>query len=135
MSLLDDIRAYLIGKGLVEGSTGWSCYISFMPDETDQCVSLFDSGGYPADTLGRENERPTFQVRIRGARWAYPTTRDKWKAIFDALQDAQQGSLAVSPDPLASYVYIQAMQTGPLTFTDSNGRPNLTSNWRVMKTR
>jgi hypothetical protein len=132
---LEDIRSYLIAKGLVAGSTGWPCFISFMPDDQDLCVAVFDSGGYPADTIGRENERPTFQVRIRGSRFDYAAAKAKWQAIFDALQDAQAGSAGVSPDPLEGYIYIQAMQTGPLTFNDSNGRPNLTSNWRVMRTK
>jgi hypothetical protein len=133
--LLQDIRNYLIGKGLVEGSTGWPCYIMFMPDDQNLCVGLFESGGYPADTLGRENERLTFQTRVRGTRFEYPAAQAQWKAIFDALQDAQQGSLGTSPDPLAGYTFIQAMQQGPLSFNDSNGRPNLCSNWRVMRAR
>lgn len=133
--LLDDIKAYLAGKGLVDGATGWPCYIAFMPDDTDKCVGLFDSGGYPPDTLGRENERLTFQCRVRGVRFEYPEAHAEWKAIFDALQDAQEGSLAASPDPLAGYTYIQAMQQGPLHANDTNGRPNLSSNWRVMRAR
>jgi hypothetical protein len=132
--LLDNIRDYLTAKGLVGGATGWPCYIGYCPDDQAQVVAVFSTGGYSADTLGRENLKLTFQTRVRAGRLDYATAYAKWQAIFDALQDAKAG-LVGSPDPLVGYAYIQAMQQGPLQFNDANGRPNLTSNWRVMKAR
>jgi hypothetical protein len=125
---------YLTVAGIVGGGTGWPCYVGYMPDDIPQTVAVFPTGGYPADTLGRENLRPTCQVRVRAARLSYAVARAKWQAIFDALQDAKPG-LVGSPDPLKGYAFIQAMQTAPLQFNDANGRPNFTSNWRAMLTR
>jgi hypothetical protein len=134
MALETDVHDYLTALGLVGGATGWPCYVGYMPDDSAQTVAVFPTGGYPADTLGRENIRVTCQVRVRAARLDYATARAKWQALFDALQDAGPGMVG-SPDPLESYAYIQAMQQGPLQFNDANGRPNFTSNWRAMKAR
>jgi hypothetical protein len=132
---LDSVRDYLISLGVVGGVTGWPCYIGLFPDDQDRCVGIFPTGGYPADTLARENERLTFQTRVRAGRFDFPIAFAKWEEIFNALQDAQEGSWPTSPDPLEGFVFVQAMQQGPLQFNDSNGRVNMTSNWRVLRVR
>jgi len=129
--LLDDIRSYLIAQGVVQSGTSiplppWPCFEGYVTDDQDQTVALFETGGYPADTLGRENERVTFQVRVRAARLDYSTARAKWLAIFNALQDSI---------PAPGYAFVQAMHYGPMHFNDDKGRPNLTANFRVMKAR
>lgn len=131
--ILDDVRAYLVALGVVEGSSGWKCYAGVMPDDQDQCVGLFFGGGLPADTLGRENERGYFMLRVRASRWRVDAAHARWKVLFDALQDAQRGLL--SPDPLASVTYVQAVATAPNQFNDANGRPNLTTNFKYLRDR
>jgi hypothetical protein len=129
--LLDDIATYLTAQGAV--SAGWSLYKGFMPDDSiAQVIAIFETGGYPADTLGRENENVTFQLRVRGARLDYPTVRAKWKQCFDLLQDAQQ--TAGSPVLLAGYAFIQALHFGPLAFSDAKYL-NMTANFKVKKSR
>jgi hypothetical protein len=129
--LLDDIKAYLVAQGAV--SAGWSIFEGFMCDDSDQTIGLFETGGFPADTLGRENEDVTFQSRVRAHKLDYATGRAKWQIIFDLLQDARQTS--GSPVLLPGYIFIQAAHYGPLCWTDKGGRPNFTSNWRVKKAR
>lgn len=130
MSLLDDVRAYLINQGVVEGSTGWPCYVGFMPNDQDHTVGLFDTGGGPRDTLGAENRRLTFQTRVRGAAWEYTACRAQWQVIFNALQDA--AATGGSPLLLPKVVFLQAVQVGPLAFNDDLHRPNMTTNWRAL---
>lgn len=127
--LLDDIRAYLIAQGVV--STGWKLYEGIMPDDSDQTIALFETGGLPVDTLGRENERPTFQSRVRGGRLDYGVAHAKWQQIENALQDAKE--TAGSPRLLPGFIFIQSAASGPLVFYDDKNRPNFISNWRVMK--
>lgn len=131
--LLDDIRTYLVAQGIAGGSTGWPIYEGFMPDDQDQMIGLFETGGYPADTLLRENARVTFQVRMRSSEFAYASVRSKWEAVFAALQDAQETT--GSPKFLVGYTFIQALQVAPLLFNDSKKRPNATVNFRVLKAR
>lgn len=120
--LLDDIRAYLVTLGLVTSS--WPVYEGYIPDDQNQMVSLFETGGMPPDTQNREYERVTFQLRIRGNRLDYAVVRTHWLTLFNALQD--------SAPP--GYAYIQTMHNGPITFNDDRGRTNMISNFRAYKT-
>jgi len=125
MPLMDDIRAYLLANN-VAGAPNWPVYLGYYPDDQDQMIGIFETGGLPADTLGRENERVTFQVRIRASRLDYTTDRTKWKDIFDLLQDSI---------PASGYIFVQAVHYAPMMFNDDRGRPNMTANFRVMKAR
>lgn len=47
------------------GTTGEDLFYSFLPDSPDNCISIFDTGGWPKDPdLPRKDV--TFQFRIRG---------------------------------------------------------------------
>ena len=124
--ILDDVRTYLIAQGAVP--SGFSIYIGYIPDDGDRVISLYETGGYPADTLGRENERVTFQTRVRASRLDYVTCKTTWQGIFNSLQDSQLNL----PN---SYYLIQCIHYGPLMFNDDKGRTNMTSNWKVVKAR
>lgn len=128
--LLDDLDAYLTAQGVI--STGWTLCKAYLPDDQDLVVALFETGGYPAQELRRENERVTFQLVVRASRLDYVTCRAKWQEAFDALQDAQEMT-GSSPLLLPGVAYIQAMHYGPVSLTDDKGRPNLKSNFRVMR--
>jgi len=133
---LDNVRDYLLASGVVgRNGSGWPIFIGYLPDDLDRCVALFPTGGFPADTLGRENLRPTFQTRVRSSVLDFAGCYAQWEVLFNLLQDANAGMIAASPDPLETFVYIQAMKTSPLQFNDSKQRPNMTANWRVMKLR
>lgn len=124
-----DARAYLVAQGVAGGVTGWPVYVGYMPDDQDQCVGVFDTGGGPADTMARENRQLTLQTRVRAARLDYVTCYAKWLQIFNALQDAKAGG-----GQLAGVIFVQAMSVGPAVFYDHNHRPNMTSNWRALVT-
>jgi len=124
MALLEDIKAYLVAHGAV--SIDWPLYIGMFPDDQDQVMALFQTGGLPFDTINRENERPTFQFRVRGKRMDYPVVLAKWQLVFDLLQDSV---------PTSAYAFVQATHTGPMEFNDEKNRPNFTSNWQVMRSR
>jgi len=132
MAILDDVRQYLTIQGAV--STFWPCYIGFLPDNSDQAIGLFEYPGLPAETLAREIETVSFQVRVRGARSDYATVRAKWEECFNLLQDAQASS-GSSPSWLPGVVFIQAKQFGPIHLNDEKGRPNFESNFRVKRYR
>src|ERR1035441_4854842 len=112
--LLDDIYDFLSAE--VGNSTGWMLFKSYLPDKPDQAISLFETGGMPADTMERENERVTFQLRVRGNRLDYPVVRRKWQDMFEALQDSL---------PAQGYILVQAMSYGPLVFTDPTDRKSV----------
>jgi len=133
--LLNDVQAYLIAQG-VGGNFGsaWPIYCGVIPNESNQVISLFDTGGMPFDTLSRANERDTFQTRVRGnPRFEYTVVYNQWLAVFNALQDAQE--ILGSPVLLPGVFFIQAMHAHPVAFSDDLSRPNFISNWRVYRSR
>lgn len=126
--MLSKIRDFLAASGVSD-----PIYIGFLPEGTDEAVALFETGGRPFDTLARENLRPTFQLRVRGAERDYEAARTRWKTCFDLLQDASQTS--GSPMLLPGFIFIQAMMTGPMPFYDANKRINFTTNFNVLISR
>ncbi len=126
---LTDVRDFLIANGA--SNTLWQCYVGFLPDLNDQAIAVFSSGGYPRDTLDGDTRTITFQLRIRASKLSFDIAMAKWEECFNLLQDSQAAS--GSPALLPGVIFIQAMATGPLSFTDALGRPNLTANFRVMK--
>ncbi len=129
--MLDDVADFLTAMGAP--SVAWPLYKGDLPDDQDQTIAIFEAPGWPADTLGRENEIVTLQLRVRGARRDYPTVRAKWKECYDLLQDAQQ--VDTSPELLPGFAFIQTLAQGPLMFNDPEGRPNFTTRFKVMKAR
>jgi hypothetical protein len=130
-AIIEEVYDYLTFLGLVNYTSGWDCFVGFMPDDQDQTIGLYETGGFPADTLLRENQRLTFQVHIRGARRDYGKVRNRWQMIFYALQDADSQT---APPLLPGVVFIQAMHYGPMTFTEEKGRVAMTMNFRAMTT-
>ena len=126
--LLDDIAAYLLAQGVatqIGGATpytAWPVFEGYFPDDTDQMMAVFETGGKPALTMNRENSEFNFQLRVRGARLNYAVTHAQWEVAFNALQDSK---------PTSAYALVQAMHYGPLVFNDDRGRTNLVSNFRV----
>lgn len=124
--LLDIIKTKLTTASVVNGTT-WKCFIGFCPDDQDQVISLHLTGGLPQDTHGGENVTETFQLRVRAATLDYATCETKWRAAFNALQDA---------DLSANSIYlIQALTSGPLEWFDEKDRPNMSVNFRVMRAK
>lgn len=128
--ILDKLKAYLDAMGAT--SLLWPCYEGYLPDTMDQVIAVFETGGYPPDTLERDTETITIQLRVRGAKLDYAVVRAKWLECFNLLEDA---NAMVSPSLLTGVVFIQAMQFGANCFFDENGRPNFITNFRVYQYR
>jgi hypothetical protein len=129
--ILDDIVSYLNNAGLVTST--YPIFEGYIPDDQDNMMAVFETGGSPPTELGignapRPNQRVTFQFRVRGTRLNYAATRAQWLACFNALQDSVLGNPNV-------YVYVQTKHDGPICFNDDRGRSNFISNFNVMRTR
>jgi hypothetical protein len=125
MSLLETVRTQLASVGVV--NTSWPCYIGYMPDDgSNTAISLQWTGGIPQDTLGDENLRETFQVKIRGAFLGHAACEAKWRAMYAALH-SQETALGVS--------FIMAITSGPLAWTDGKNRTCMSCNFLVHRPR
>lgn len=62
MSLLTEVKSLL--------STVSNVYIGSMPTTPDQCICLYNTGGYARDLSGTFVEEPTFQIKVRAATYS-----------------------------------------------------------------
>ena len=67
MPFIDDVRTYLLARL----GSAWPIYKGVLPDDEAQCIALYPTGGLPATELNRETRNPTFQCRVRGARFDF----------------------------------------------------------------
>lgn len=133
MALLDEIGTHLTNQGVVEGSTTWALALSFMPPGAEgvgahKVVALFETGGDEPDNdpSGANVDRPRFQVRVRGAVRGYEEARAKVYEVFQTLHNAAP----------TGFTYIMAVESGPIALgLDANDRPELSWNFRSMRTR
>lgn len=79
-----DVRNYLIAQGLVEGVTGYPCFVAMLPDKPVACVVVTDTPGAEPEA-SFVYERPRVQVRVRGDMDDYIATHTKAYELFDAL--------------------------------------------------
>lgn len=75
MSLLSDIKSLLVGVSNI--------YTGSIPDDPDNVVGLYSTGGYPRDLSGTEVEEPTFMVKVRNT--SYTTGETLCNTIKDLL--------------------------------------------------
>lgn len=90
MAAIADIRTFLTTASIVEGATGWRCFLGTEPSTPDQCVTIYETAGYaPARAFGSSSAdvpRPSFQIRVRGSsNQDYATPRAKMTDIINAL--------------------------------------------------
>jgi hypothetical protein len=100
-------------------------FISEMPPTPDQCVCVYDTGGFDPEAQ-YEYERPTVQVRVRGVAGTYLTTFALAQNCLDALHGTANYTIN-------SARYIGIWAQGDILFVgyDNNGRPMLTFNVRI----
>ena len=122
----EDIRDILLAEGVISAG---QAHLTRMPENPDACVAILDQAGSPPDHIGGDYYRPMVQIFVRGARNAYPTTRQTAEAIHNFLHG--YGPALVND---THYVGIWASSDIiPLGF-DSSDRPSFSLNFAVHRT-
>lgn len=103
-------------------------FISEMPISPDDCVCIYDTGGDPPKT-DYTYEKPTIQVRIRGARGSYRDAHNLAQSIRDTLNGEHNYTINETR-------YLAIWAIGDILFVgyDDNHRPLLTINFRLHRT-
>ena len=70
-SSAEDLKDYLDGISSLALTFKTNLFVARMPDTPDQCVVLYDSGGFAP--YSNDYQRPTVQIRTRGAQGGYQT--------------------------------------------------------------
>lgn len=109
----------------VIGTVGQDLFYSFLPDSPDNCISIFDTGGWPKDKdLPRKDV--TFQFRIRGA--YYDEAQAKAESLYNYFCPGEIPKKCFYIDEFFIQL-VQPMQPVPYYMgRDENGRDEFTWN-------
>lgn len=124
----EDVKDILEGISSLALTFATDLFISEMPTEPNNCVCIFDTGGYDPE----ENyvyQRPTIQVRVRGAGGGYLAAHEQAQAIRDELHGLHN-------ETINGARYVGIWQEGDIISVgqDDNNRPNVTVNFRIHRT-
>lgn len=124
----EDIKDYLEGISSLALTFATDLFISEMPTTPDNCVCIYDTGGYEPEA-NYTYQRPTIQVRVRGAKGEYLAAHEQAQAIRDELHGLHN-------ETINSARYVGIWQEGDIISAgqDDNKRPNVTMNFRIHRT-
>lgn len=124
----EDIKDILEGESALALTFTEDLFIGQMPETPDNCVCIYDTGGYPGES-DYVYQRPTLQVKVRGDRGAYKLAHQLCQNIRDVLHALHNVTLNG-----ARYIGIwqesDVMSLGP----DELHRPMFTINFRIHRT-
>ena len=129
----EDIKDLLDGESTLGLTFATDLFVSDMPATPDFAVCVYDSGGLPAES-GYVYERPTVQVRVRGAKGGYIQAFETAQSIHDFLIRLWQGGQGAMTVGGARYVGIWPMAAPQFVGYDENHRPQVTVNFRLHRT-
>lgn len=124
----EDVMTLLDAQSSLALAAGTDLFISAMPEEPDEAVCIYDSGGSNPE-YDYSYDRPTFQIRVRGNAGDY---RDAY-ALAAAIRDYLSPLADVT---VGTTRYVGIFATGDIFFVGYDGRqrPILTMNFRAART-
>ena len=122
-----DIKDVLVAAGI--GTFGGNIFIGSQPDTPDQCIVLYDTGGFPPES-GYKYDRPTIQISIRGEVGGYADAYAKAQLIKDTLHNWKSESWNV----LTRYIGVWAMSDAMFLGQDDKHRPEFSVNFLIHRT-
>jgi len=123
-----DIKDLLAAASSLALTFGTDLFVSEMPTTPDQCVCIYDTGGFDPEANFRY-DRPTTQVRVRG-------DKGELVAAYALMEDIRNVLHGTTNETVNSTRYIAIWQQGDIFNLphDDNHRPILTANFRMHRT-
>jgi len=121
--VLKEIGTYLATKSI--GTVGTDIFLGLMPDQPDNCVTLFEYAGSPPD-LHWAGEYPGLQVRVRNK--SYAAARSKIGEVIEKLHGLHEQTLSGT-----RYLLIRARGSPEVLKRDASNRVELFVNFEIIK--
>ena len=122
-----DIAGILATAGV--GTIATDLFVSEQPDLPDECVTVFDTGGFPPES-NYIYKKPTVNIRVRGKRGGYVNAYAVAKSVQDALHDLTNEDI----DSVNRIISVWCMGDVIALGKDEQGRPQLSLNFRIHRT-
>lgn len=130
MSPAEELARYLAdqGVGTLAGAASWAITFSRMPDDPDDAICLYDSGGSPPIVYDEELREPFVQVRVRGTDHA--SIHSKAEEIFGLL--CEPGDIPGPSREIEGGLYLGIWMDSDFIDLgrDENNRIRIASNYR-----
>ena len=123
-----DIKDILAASSSLALTFATDLFVSEIPDTPDECVCVIDTGGFEPEA-NFNYERPTVQVRVRGAKGDYVNAHNLAQSVRDELH-----GLANHTINAARYIGIWCESDIMSLGYDKNHRPMLSVNFRIHRT-
>jgi hypothetical protein len=125
-----DIAAYLASKG--RGTVGTTIFTNTLPSSPDAVIAIFAYAGQAPERMScGVLDKPSFQVRVRGAKNGAGAARALIETIFKDLDGLSNITLSGT-----AYQSITSPQSGPAPMgEDENGRTEYVWNFYTSKSR
>lgn len=108
------------------GTVGTDIFIGREPTTPNNCITVYDTGGYPSD-VAAVYQRPTIQVRVRNASYT------AGYAVINAIKDTLHGSYT-NEEGGAKYTGIWASNDILFLMYDESQRAVFTCNFTIHRT-
>jgi len=110
------------------GTFGTDVFIAHSPPSPNECVTIYDTGGYNPD-LATDIENPTVEFLVRGKVGGY---KDAWSKAdtIKSLLHGVHGSIVNG----TRYILIRAVSDILFLGLDEKNRPELSINFSMMRT-
>lgn len=130
MTPAEEIARFLDAQGVatIGGSASWSVFFARMPDEPDDSICLYDSGGGPPVVYDEEIREPAIQVRVRGTDLS--DMQAKAQEIFELL--CEPGDIPSPSREIGESLYLGIWMDSDFIDLgrDENERLRIASNYR-----
>lgn len=123
-----DVKDMLEANSALALTFATDLFYAKMEESPDACVCIYDTPGFPPDPY-QTYERPTIQVRIRGAKNGYDAAHLRGQAIRDLLNGLNGETWNTG-----RYIGIWAMGDVGFVYYDDNDRPVFSVNFRIHRT-
>lgn len=123
------------GVGTTGTPTGseWLIRIGWMPDQPDEIIALYDSGGFNPNTKWLL-DFVTVQAIIRGSVHGYPTAYAKAQAVKDALLGLDPQAIGDGADQVW-WSGVTMLADIAFVKNDDKNRPLFSINFRILQER
>ena len=125
-----DIKDMLDASNAALGLTfAVDLFVSEMPELPDECVCIYDTGGFDPASIDERYEYPTVEVMVRGNKMGYV-------AGWDLAQDIKDVLHKLHDETWNSTKYIGIWCVGDVNYIgyDQSQRPLFSINFRIHRT-
>jgi hypothetical protein len=133
MGVVEDVQAFLVQEGIVDGDTVWPSVRRNLHDDSQRLVVITEDGG-PAPQIARDEGLGDAAVKDSGAHILVRAERQNGDAAYAKAREIMDALHGLAGEVLGSteYIRVVALTSEPVFLQDETERPLFTIAFRLM---